>query len=195
MNIFEVLYSIKSKVGLIKSSLIYKHSFKEFGYSSRIIKPLRIIHSEYMTIEKNVCIDSYAYLIATTDLVRQPQFIIREGTKIGNFNHISCAKKLEIGKSVLTADRVYISDNFHQYNDINLPIIRQSIGSKGEVYVGDNTWIGDGVCIISCRVGKNCVIGANSVVLDDIPDYSVAVGAPAKVVKRYSFETNRWEKC
>jgi len=193
MGLFDKTYRFKARLALIKSQLIYRFGFKRFGKHSRIISPLRIAHSEHMTIEENVYIDAYGYLIANTEFNRHPEFVIKSGTKIGNFNHISCANRLVIGKNVLTADRVYISDNFHIYDNIDIPIKDQSIGSKGEVIIGDNSWIGDGVTIISCKIGKNCIIGANSVVLKDIPDYSVAVGSPARVVKKYSFEDGKWK--
>ena len=60
------------------------------------------------------------------------------------------------------------------------------IKTKGEVSIGDNSWIGENMSIISCSIGKNCVIGANSVVNTDISDYCVAVGTPEKVIKQYS---------
>ena len=71
------------------------------------------------------------------------------------------------------------------YEDIETPIIEQSIGSKGNVIIGEGSWLGNNVAVISCKIGKHCVIGANSVVTHDIPDYSVAVGCPARVIKRY----------
>ena len=43
------------------------------------------------------------------------------------------------------------------------------------------------------KIGKHCVIGANTVVTKDIPNYCVAVGSPAKVIKRYNFEIGEWE--
>lgn len=64
----------------------------------------------------------------------------------------------------------------------------------GGVSIGDETWIGTGVVIAgTVTIGKHCVIGANSVVTKDIPDYCVAAGNPCKIIKRYSFETKQWE--
>lgn len=61
--------------------------------------------------------------------------------------------------------------------------------------IGDGTWIGTNVVIVgNIHIGKNCVIGANSVVTKDIPDYSVAVGIPAKVIRKYDFEKKEWIK-
>jgi acetyltransferase-like isoleucine patch superfamily enzyme len=120
------------------------------------------------------------------------QLVIGDGTNIGHFNHIYATKSIIIGQKVLMADKVYISDNLHSYENITFPIIEQPIKQISPVEIGDGSWIGENVCIIGSKVGKNSVIGANSVVTKDIPDYSVAVGAPAKVIKRYCFSSNKW---
>ena len=65
---------------------------------------------------------------------------------------------------------------------------------NGKVRIGSGSWIGENACILGVIIGKQCVIGANSVVTKDIPDYSVAVGIPAKVIKKYNFETQQWER-
>ena len=85
---------------------------------------------------------------------------------------------------MLTANNVYISDNSHDYENTEVPIISQPVKFKKRVQIGSGSWIGENVSIIGANVGKNSVIVANSVVTSDIPDYSVAVGAPAKVIKR-----------
>ena len=54
--------------------------------------------------------------------------------------------------------------------------------------------MGENVCVIGAKIGKQCVIGANSVVIHDIPDYCVAVGSPAKIIKRYDYSTQIWKK-
>ena len=81
----------------------------------------------------------------------------------------------------------------HGYEDICTPIIKQPIVQKGEVEIGEGSWIGEGVCIIGAKIGKNVVIGANAVVTKDIPDYCVAVGLPARIIKRYNLEKQIWE--
>lgn len=70
----------------------------------------------------------------------------------------------------------------------------QPIKQLNHVRIGEGAWLGENVCIIGASVGKQSVIGANSVVSKDIPDYCVAVGAPAIIVKRYNFDKNQWEK-
>ena len=65
--------------------------------------------------------------------------------------------------------------------------------------IGEGSWLGEHVCVIGASIGKHCVIGANAVVVHDIPDYSVAVGAPARVIKKFNEDSNSWvminEKC
>jgi acetyltransferase-like isoleucine patch superfamily enzyme len=123
---------------------------------------------------------------------KNPRLTIGEGCEIGHLNHITCVNQVRIGAKVLTADRVHISDNHHEFADITLPILEQGVSSRGPVEIGDGTWLGEGVNVLSCRIGRNCVIGANSVVLSDIPDFCVAVGTPARVIKRYDKEKKQW---
>ena len=99
-----------------------------------------------------------------------------------------------IDKNVLVANYVYIADNAHGYEDVSLPVKQQAVVQKNHVHIGENSWIGEHVCIIGANVGKHCVIGANSVVTHDIPDYCVAVGSPARVIKKYDFNTRQWVK-
>jgi len=187
-------YSIKEKIYKIIYSPIYKIFFKKVGRNIFIYKPLKIQGFKRIEIGDNVIIQYKTWLAAKPLTGRHCQLIIGEDTAIGNFNHIYATHSIKIGKNVLTADKVYISDNLHSYKDINIPIIKQPIKQINEVIIGDGTWIGENVCIIGAHIGKNCVIGANSVVTKDIPDYSVAVGIPAKVIKQYKPDKDNWIK-
>lgn len=173
----------------------YRRHFKKFGRKSNLLKPLKIDFPQNISIEDNVLIQEYAWLAAVPLTGATTCHLqIGEGSILGHFNHIFCTQSINIGKQVLTADKVYISDNLHNYTDINLPILMQPISQSQPVKIGDGSWIGENVCILGASIGKGCVIGANAVVLTDIPDYSVAVGVPAKVVKQYNSETKQWEK-
>lgn len=91
---------------------------------------------------------------------------------------------------------MYITDCDHEYRNIEVPVIDQGIVQKGQqVSIGDGSYIGINTVIVgNVKIGKHCVIGANSVVTKDVPDYCVAVGSPAKVVRQYSQETGEWIK-
>jgi acetyltransferase-like isoleucine patch superfamily enzyme len=193
MDFFKIQYTVKARMALVISQFFYKYFFKKLGTHSRIIKPIRIANSRQMVIGNNVYIDSFAFLVVD-DGCEGASFIIDDNVKLGNYNHITCTNSMHIENNVLTADRVYISDNYHCFDDPAIPIKEQGVASKGNVSIGEGSWIGDNVSIISCRIGKHCVIGANSVVTHDVPDYSVAVGCPAKVIKTYNFRTQKWER-
>lgn len=126
---------------------------------------------------------------------------IDDGAEIGMYSRIASVCSVYIGKNVITGPHVFIADYNHEYSNPDIPIKFQgnnvSAEKSGEsvVYIGDGTWLGTNVVIAGARhIGHNCVIGANSVVTSDIPDCCVAVGIPAKVIKKYDFKKKSWIK-
>jgi acetyltransferase-like isoleucine patch superfamily enzyme len=180
---------------LLKSQIYYKRFFGAIGKNSKLIMPMRLKNVRNVFIGDDVIINKYAFII-TVPLpgAAVPGVVVDNGSILGHFNHIASVNKVYIGKNVLTADKVYISDHNHQYADIHMPVMDQGTYSNGVVHIGDGSWIGENVCIVSAKIGRNCVVAANSVVTKDIPDYSVAAGIPARVVKRFDHDSNRWMK-
>jgi len=121
---------------------------------------------------------------------------IGEGSDIGRRCTISAANRIIIGKNVLLAPNVFIADTNHEYRHTDIPIMHQGITThEDQVIIGDETWIGiNSVIMGNVTIGKHCVIGANAVVNEDIPDYCVAVGNPCMIVKIFDFETQSWKK-
>jgi len=185
-------------VNYIKLRLYYlsnRHKFKYLAPNAYMQKLLRIDGIQNISIFKGVIIQQQTWLAALPLAgAEKCHLSIGDGSIIGNFNHIYATGEIIIGKNVLTADKVYISDNQHGYEDILMPILKQPIKQLPPMTIGDGTWLGENVCVLGVSIGKNCVIGANSVVTKEIPDYSVAVGAPARIIKKYNLNTNRWEK-
>lgn len=168
--------------------------FCRVGKGAIICNPLRVQGGQNIHVGKKVQIAQRCWLAALPLTgEHEAQLIISDGTFIGDYNHIFATRSIVIEEKVLTANHVYISDNLHGYEDINTPIVEQPIKQLNNVVIGKGSWIGENVCIIGASIGKNCVIGANAVVTKDIPDYSVAVGVPAKVIKRYNLEKKEWE--
>lgn len=123
-----------------------------------------------------------------------PRIILHDGVRIQQNLHLTCAKRIEIGDNTAIAANVTITDIHHPYEDIETPIERQNLVVK-PVKIGRNCKIYNNVVILPGTViGNHVSVGANSVVSGIIPDYSVVVGAPAKVKKRYNFENKKWEK-
>lgn len=94
--------------------------------------------------------------------------------------------EISIGDDVWTGHHVYITDQNHGYADLDRPISEQLMPER-PVSIGDGSWLGHGTVVLpGSRIGRHVVIGANSVVRDEIPDNCVAAGVPARVVKRLS---------
>lgn len=107
---------------------------------------------------------------------------------------ISAFKRIVIGDDVGIAPYVCIIDNSRKPTDISRPLQDQDI-EVGSVHIGSGTWLAYNVCVLpNVKIGEHCLIGALSVVNRDIPPYSIAVGSPAKVVKRFDFEKKKWVK-
>lgn len=152
---------------------------------------------ERMSFGKGVVIQKDCWLnIAFQKQAPGPMILIGEGTNIGRRCIISAANSITIGKYVLLAPNVFIADTHHAYQQIGVPIMYQGITThEDRIEIGDETWIGiNAVVMGNVTIGKHCVIGANSVVNRDIPDYCVAVGNPARVVKSFDPATQEWVK-
>tara|TARA_B110000879_G_C11136910_1_gene498543 strand:+ start:851 stop:1429 length:579 start_codon:yes stop_codon:yes gene_type:complete len=187
-----IKYHVKIKNKL--NSLLFSFTLKKMGKKSTLCYPFSIDNGKNIEIGSNVYIRSNAWFISISSSLKDTCLAIGNDTYIGRNAHFVAIKDVKIGSNVLIADNVYISDNIHQYNDVERPIKKQAVSFKGPVSIGEHSWLGENVCVVACSVGKHSVVGANSVVTSDIPDYSIAVGSPAKVIKQYDFETKKWLK-
>ena len=124
------------------------------------------------------------------------KLVLGSNCKIGDNVHITALEKIEIGNDCLFASNIFISDNSHgSENDLPTTPPDDRELTSSPVFIGHNVWIGEGVAVLpGARIGDGCIIGAHAVVKGEIPDYSIAVGSPARVVKRYNFENKAWEK-
>ncbi len=125
-----------------------------------------------------------------------PSIILGDGCRIGRRSTISSRNMIRLEEDVLFAPEVFLMDHAHEYADVHLPIHAQGLTEGGTIIVERNCWLGYGACVFSeggeLRIGRNSVIGAHSVVLESIPPYSVAVGSPARVVKRFDPNAGEW---
>lgn len=131
----------------------------------------------------------------------EKKLLFGKDIQINDYVHMVAMDKIEIGDNVLMASHIFISDNSHGSYKCNLqdsdpmvpPTEREYVTAP--IKIGNNVWIGEGVCIMpGVSIGEGSVIGAHSIVSKSIPEFSIAVGTPAKVIKKYNFNTSHWEK-
>jgi acetyltransferase-like isoleucine patch superfamily enzyme len=110
---------------------------------------------------------------------------IGAGTFLNLCVQVAAVDLVEIGDHCMFANGCFVTDGNHRFDDFEKPITWQGFSTKGPTRVGDNVWCGANVVVTSgVTIGERCVIGANSVVTTDIPAFSIAAGAPARVLKQ-----------
>jgi acetyltransferase-like isoleucine patch superfamily enzyme len=171
---------------------MFRWFFKRIGSGVQIIRPLRIQGFANIAIGDDVIVQSHGWLAALPHCGGSAELEIGSRSRIGQFNQIYATRSVRIGEAVLTGDRVYIADNSHRYEDISQPVRDQGVQQLSPVVIGDGTWIGANAAVIGASIGRNCVVGANAVVKNDVPDYCVVAGAPARIIRRYDPRSGRW---
>jgi acetyltransferase-like isoleucine patch superfamily enzyme len=169
-------------------------NFGRFGRGSIILFPFTTIFNEkYIQIGENTMIGENVALSAGMmpgqECLTNPVVKIGDRCLIGRGSGIVGHLSIEIGNDVWTGHHVYITDQSHGYEDVHKPISVQSQPER-PVSIGDGSWLGHGVVVLpGAKIGKNVAVGANSVVTGELPDFCVAVGAPAKVIRQFSKES------
>lgn len=152
---------------------------------------------------KNISIGAYSFIGTGSELlVYETHFDRPLNSKLKIGNHvrvaarcrITCAGTIVIGNDVLIAPDVFISDHNHGMNPETAGgYSPQDIVIK-DVIIGEGVWLGQRVCVLpGVTIGAHSIIGAGGIVTRDIPPYSIAVGNPAKVIKKWDFERKYWE--
>ena len=160
-------------------------------------RPTTIFNEQYISIGEDTLIGEgvalSAGMVPGQVCISTPVVTIGDRCLIGRGSGIVGHFSIIIGNDVWTGHHVYITDQNHGYEDITRPISQQTQPERA-VVIGDGSWLGYGAVVLpGVTIGKHCVIGANSVVTSDIPDFCVAVGVPARVIRRYD-ATAGWIK-
>jgi len=168
-------------------------AFASFGPYSELARPtLSIDNPAGIHIGAFVKIGAHAVLEALVP-ERGVTLRIEDGAYIGHFSRITAVGEVVIGAEAMLADRVYVSDTGHVYEDVTQPIKRQGLRDGRRVEIGPGAWICIGAAIVgNVRIGRNAVVGANAVVRSDVPDFTVVAGNPAQVVRRHDGDAWQW---
>ena len=190
-----VLEALKLGISLLRSKL-------RFPRARMIRFPIYIRGKKYISFGKALT-TGVGCRIEAFRLNGEPPPVLRFGERVqlNDYVHICALQDVEIGNDVLMASHVYISDNSHgsyKGDDFDSSPAEAPIGREYHttpVKIGDRVWIGEGVMILpGVTIGDGAIIGAHSVVSSNIPSECIAVGAPARIVKKYNHSSKKWER-
>lgn len=169
-----------------------KYKLKSCGRNTLCESKYDIEGANYISLGENVRTKPRLHIAAIDShngLQFSPSIIIGNNVSINYDVHIAAIDKIVIGNGSLLASKIFITDHYHgdtSKESLEIPPNDRLLVSKGPVIIGENVWIGENVAIMpGVNIGNNSVIGANSVVTKDVPPYSVVVGSPAKIIKKY----------
>lgn len=161
---------------------------KKAGKHILLGKNVHLRGIKFVSVGSSVTFGEYSIITAYKSIDKVPKLNFGNNCNIGPYNHITCINEIKIGDGFLSGRWVTITDNSHGSNTFSEQLIppgERSLFSKGAIVIGKNVWIGDKATILpGVNVGDGVIIGANSVVTEDIPSNCIACGNPAKIVKQ-----------
>ncbi|MGF1480874.1 MAG: acyltransferase [Cyanophyceae cyanobacterium] len=201
--------NLSGALGYILRKKFYRSLFRSIGKGTILGKGLVLRHPGRIALGAGVAVDDYTLLDASgageLGITLHEQVIVSrncviqgktgpveigEKTDIGCNTLISSGGGITIGRSVLIAGNCYIGGGRYISNRLDIPMMEQGVYSKGSVVIGDDVWLGAGATVLDgVRIGKGCIVGAGALVTKDLPEYAVAVGVPAKIIKMRSDST------
>jgi len=167
------------------------------GFWAHHSSELRRSMAPYVQIGSNVNVERDVWLnIPYLPEKVDPILILGDGCQIGRRCMISAQNRIEVGQKTLVSPSVLLMDHNHAFENVNLPIVDQGNTRGGTIRIEEGCWIGYGATIVCSRgeliVGKNSVIGANATLTRSVPAYSVVIGNPGRVVRRFDPSKGQW---
>jgi acetyltransferase-like isoleucine patch superfamily enzyme len=166
-------------------SVLSAGAFESFGSHSVLQPPIRLDGEHRIAVGSNVFVGAGAWLQVLPGPDGEGRIDVGDGTSLAGGCVLSSAASVRLGPRVLFARNVYVADHRHAFADGTRAVIDQGIEQVAAVTIGEGSWLGENVVVgPGVTIGRGAVIGANAVVLDDVPERAVAVGAPARIVRR-----------
>jgi acetyltransferase-like isoleucine patch superfamily enzyme len=195
--------NLAGALGYVFRKKFYPSLFQQVGKGVIFGKGLGLRHPNRIVLGDRVAIDDDSLLDAGSptsagisignDVIISRNCVIQAKTAavtIGDRTDIGCNTLLtasggiEIGQSVLIAGNCYIGGGRYNTDRLDIPMMEQGLYTKGPVIIGDDVWLGAGATVLDgVTLGKGCIVGAGAVVTKDLPEYAIATGVPAKVIK------------
>lgn len=152
---------------------------------------------KYSRLDKRVVISKTAFIHHAGTFIlsdnKNATIQIHDNVYVGRFCNIHTGSKISIGANSVLSDYVYLSTLSHGLDPLKGQIMQQSSFDKGSIILGENVFLGFGVKVMpNIELGDWCIVGAGSVVTKSFPEYSMIAGNPAKLIKKYDLNLNKW---
>lgn len=167
------------------------------GRSNNIDRGVTVVHGHYLHIGNGCTIhkDTFIHIAALDKKTVEPIVKIGDNCHLSFRTWIAARAGVTIEDDVLFAPGVVIQDYDHAFDDIETPVHQQPLVDAKPIRIGRGAFLAANVVVTGgVTIGTGSVIGANSVVTADVPDYCLAVGCPARVIKRYNPASASWER-
>jgi acetyltransferase-like isoleucine patch superfamily enzyme len=159
-------------------------AFADFGPHSVLQPPVSVAGADRIRVGSGVWVGAGCWLHSVGRTGDTVVLELGDGTNLAGNCTLAAASSIRLGAHVLLARGVYVADHAHAFADRDRPVILQGIDRIAPVVLEDGCWLGENVVVCpGVRIGRNAVVGANSVVTRDVPERCVAVGAPARVIR------------
>lgn len=182
---------------LLRAFLLYSWRFKKFGNKVTFGYLNRIIGSGSIEIGNNCSFGNNLRLEAVTRYSGgnyNPNLIIEDNVAINQNFHCTCANQIVLGSGTSITANCGIFDIVHPYEDLSVNPRNAEIKTK-PVKIGKDCLIGmNSVILPGTQLGNHVVVGANSTVSGVFPDYCTIAGSPAKIIKKYDFQQKEWKR-
>ncbi len=175
----------------LKIKLLFTH--KEIGRGTFIARGVQVLGWVHVQIGKNCVIGEGALLSVNVRIKNFKHILIGNSVYIGRRNLISPGLQTTFGDFSITGNDCRFHASDHVFSDPFIPYVASGVTDGNVQKIGINAWLGSNVIVMgNVSIGHGCVIGALSMVTKNIPPFSIAVGNPCRVIKRYDMKQKTW---
>lgn len=177
----------------IASFLRWRPRFGAFALGSVLESPLLLTNPGHVEIGRGVHIRAGSRIEALDTDGGPARIVIGDGTSIHLHFHCGAALRVEIGKNVLIAGGVYVTDHDHAFDDPSRPVIANEAVLAAPTILEDECWLGEGAKVLKgVRVGRGSIVAAGAIVTRDVPAYTIVAGIPARPIQRWDARASAW---
>jgi acetyltransferase-like isoleucine patch superfamily enzyme len=198
-----LLANLGGSLGYVLRKAAAKYFFRSVGHGLILGRGLVFRHPSRMSFGANVAIDDYTFLDASGSgdtgmqlgdgvtlsrncvmLAKFGFIVLKERVDVG-FNCVfASVSGITVGASTIIAGNCYIGGGRYHSDRLDMPIMDQGSYTRGEIIIGEHSWIGaEAIILDGVKLGKGVIVGAGAVVTKDAPDYAVLVGNPARIIR------------